>query len=215
MLLIAGLGLLYVINASFGVKPIGLSPVLVAHRGLGQDYDRQGVTNDTCTAERMLPVPHDYLENTLLSMKATFAYGADMVELDIHPMVDGRFAVFHDWTIDCRINGTGVTREQALESLQALDIGYGYTADGGKTYPFRGRGIGMMPSLAEVLSTFPDRHFVINIKSQDPNEGVLLAERLAALPPDRQAQFMVYGGSEPVSIIRKQFDTIQTLWRVG
>lgn len=212
MLLIVGLVSFYVTNASFGVKPIGLSPVLVAHRGLGQGYDRQGLTNDTCTAERMLSVPHDYLENTLPSMKAAFAYGADMVELDIHPTVDGHFAVFHDWTIDCRTNGTGVTREQTLGSLKALDIGYGYTADDGKTYPFRGQGIGMLPSLSEVLSTFPDRHFVINIKSQDPNEGVLLAERLAVLPAERQGQFMVYGGSEPVGIIREQFHTIQTLW---
>jgi len=28
-----------------------------------------------------------------------------------------------------------------------LDIGYGDTADGGKSWPFRGKGVGMMPSL--------------------------------------------------------------------
>ena len=30
-------------------------------------------------------------------------------------------------------------RDKTLAELQALDIGYGYTADGGKTFPFRGR----------------------------------------------------------------------------
>ncbi|NEZ61462.1 glycerophosphodiester phosphodiesterase [Leptolyngbyaceae cyanobacterium CCMR0082] len=212
IVLMAAIGFLYFSNASFWVKPIGLSPVLVAHRGLSQGYDRQGLTNDTCTAARMLPVPHDYLENTLPSMKAAFDYGADIVELDVHPTTDGHFAVFHDWTIDCRTNGAGVTREQTLDSLQALDIGYGYTVDGGKTYPFRGRGVGMMPSLEEVFNAFPDRNFVINVKSQDPKEGELLAERLAMLPPERQAQFMVYGADQPTSIIREQFPTIRTLW---
>ncbi len=45
------------------------------------------------------------------------------------------------------------------KELQALDIGYGYTADGGKTFPFRGKGINLMPTLDEVLNHFPDRSF--------------------------------------------------------
>ena len=203
---------IYLNNTSFPVAPIGSEPVLVAHRGLAQDFDRQGLTNQTCTAARMLPSPHEYLENTIPSMNAAFAYGADIVEFDIHPTVDGRFAVFHDWTLDCRTNGTGVTREHALDSLQALDIGYGYTSDGGITHPFRGRGVGMMPSLTEVLETFPNRHFIINVKSRDPDEGVLLADRLAALPGDRQAQIMVYGGDRPVKIVRERLPRIRTLW---
>jgi glycerophosphoryl diester phosphodiesterase len=160
----------------------------------------------------MLPTPHKYLENTIPSMKAAFAYGADIVEFDIHPTIDDRFAVFHDWTVDCRTNGTGITREQTLDSLQALDIGYGYTADGGKTYPFRGEGVGMMPSLTEVLATFRDRKFIINIKSRDLKEGELLAKQLAALPRDRPGQIMVYGGDRPVKIIRKKLPPIRTLW---
>jgi len=54
------------------------------------------------------------LENTLDSMAAAFELGADVVELDIHPTTDGQFAVFHDWTIDCRTNGKGVTRKQSM-----------------------------------------------------------------------------------------------------
>ena len=145
-------------------------------------------------------------------MKAAFAYGADLVELDVHPTVDNRFAVFHDWTVDCRTNGRGITREQTLESLQTLDIGYGYTSDGGKTYPFRGRGVGMMPSLAEVLATFPDRNLIVNVKSQDPDEGKLLANRLAAVTPKRQEQIMVYGGDRPIRIIKERFPRIRTVW---
>ncbi|MEM9087726.1 MAG: glycerophosphodiester phosphodiesterase family protein [Cyanobacteria bacterium P01_F01_bin.53] len=203
---------IYLNNASFWVAPIDVAPVLVAHRGLSQDFDRQGLTNNTCTAERMLPTPHTYLENTIPSMQAAFEYGADIVEFDVHPTVDSRFAVFHDWTIDCRTEGTGVTREQTLEHLQALDVGFGYTADGGKTYPFRGKGVGMMPSLATALETFPDRNFIINIKSDDPSEGALLQKRLEVLSPERQEQIFVYGGPQPVSIIRDKLPHIRTIW---
>ena len=203
---------LYLNNASFLARPIGTQPVLVAHRGLAQDFDRTGMPHDTCTAARMLPTPHEHLENTIASMEAAFDYGADFVELDIHPTTDGHFAVFHDWTVECRTEGTGITREHSLASLQALDIGYGYTPDGGQTYPFRGIGVGLMPSLAEVLDTFPDRNLIINIKSNDPSEGERLADRLADLPPERQRQLMVYGGDHPVSVIRTRLPLIRTLW---
>ncbi len=88
--------------------------------------------------------------------------------------------------------------------MKALDVGYGYTADGGKTYPFRGRGVGMMPSLDEVLDAFPDRRFLINIKSNDPDEGAKLAERLRQLPAERQARLMVYGGDAPIAVMRRE-----------
>ncbi|MEM0981657.1 MAG: glycerophosphodiester phosphodiesterase family protein [Cyanobacteria bacterium P01_H01_bin.58] len=203
--------ILYLNNASFLASPIGTQPLLVAHRGLAQDFDRTNLTNETCTAAQMLPTLHDYLENTLASMQAAFAYGADFVELDVHPTTDGHFAVFHDWTVDCRTDGTGVTREQTLTRLQSLDIGYGYTSDGGQTFPLRGQGVGLMPSLDEVFSTFPTRNLIINIKSNNPHEGELLAERLTQLSPDRQKQIMVYGGDQPVSLIRERLPSIRTL----
>jgi glycerophosphoryl diester phosphodiesterase len=74
-------------------------------------------------------------------MRAAFNKGADMVEFDVQPTTDGQFAVFHDWTLNCRTNGAGVTRDHTMKELKALDVGYGYTADGGKTYPFRGKGV--------------------------------------------------------------------------
>jgi glycerophosphoryl diester phosphodiesterase len=119
----------------------------------------------------MLPSTHQYLENTISSMRAGFTIGADIVELDVHPTTDGEFAVFHDWTLDCRTDGRGVTREHSMAYLKKLDIGHGYTADGGKTFPFRGKGIGLMPTLTEVLATFPEQRLLINVKSRDPSEG--------------------------------------------
>ena len=188
-------------------------PVLLAHRGLAQRFDERDLKNDTCTAARMLPPTHDYLENTVRSMRASFEQGADIVELDVHPTTDGEFAVFHDWTVDCRTDGHGVTRELPMARLKLLDIGYGYTADGGKTYPFRGKGIGMMPSLAEVLDTFPDRRFLINIKSRDPSEGDELAAVLKGLAADRRKSIMVYGGDEPIEVLRRRQPEIRTMSR--
>ena len=89
------------------------TPVLLAHRGIAQRFDERELKNDTCTAARMLPPSHDYLENTIASMRAGFAAGADIVEFDVHPTTDGEFAVFHDWTLDCRTDGHGVTREHS------------------------------------------------------------------------------------------------------
>ena len=51
-----------------------------------------------------------------------------------------------------------------------------------ESFPFRGKGIGLMPTLDEVLAAFPDQRFLINIKSDDPDEGRRLAARLAPLP---------------------------------
>lgn len=130
---------LYINNTSLLAPHRDGKPVLLAHRGMAQRFDERDLKSDTCTAARMLRTTHDYLENTLRSMRASFEDGADVVELDVHPTTDGEFAVFHDWTLDCRTDGHGVTREQSMARLKTLDVGYGYTADGGKTFPFRGK----------------------------------------------------------------------------
>ena len=190
-------------------------PALLAHRGIAQRFDERELKNDTCTAARMLPPSHAYLENTIDSMRAGFAAGADIVELDVHPTTDGEFAVFHDWTLDCRTDGHGVTREHSMAYLKKLDIGHGYTADGGKTFPFRGKGIGLMPTLTEVLATFPQVRLLINVKSRDPSEGEKLAAVLNKLPAERRAQIMVYGGDEPVEIVRQHAHDIRTISRAA
>lgn len=190
-------------------------PVLLAHRGIAQRFDEGGLKNDTCTAARMLPSSHHHLENTIESMRAGFAAGADVVELDVHPTTDGEFAVFHDWTLDCRTDGHGVTREHSMAYLKKLDIGHGYTADGGKTFPFRGKAIGMMPTLGEVLEAFPQQRLLINVKSRDPSEGEKLAAVLNKLPAERRAQIMVYGGDEPVATVRQHTPEIRTISRAS
>jgi len=89
--------------------------------------------------ERIDPPTHEFIENTIPSIQAAVEAGADIIELDIKLTTDGEIVVFHDETLDCRTDGTGKTHHQNLAYLRGLDIGYGYTSDGGKTYPFRGQ----------------------------------------------------------------------------
>lgn len=190
---------LYFNNASWLAPAPEGQAVLLAHRGVHQLYRRENLSRDDCTANRILPVRHSLIENTLPSMRASFAAGADMLELDVHPTTDGEFAVFHDWTIDCRTEGQGVTREHSMAYLRTLDVGYGYTADGGRTFPLRGQGVGMMPTLAEVLTAFPDRKFLINFKSRWREEGRMLARYLRDRGISAEQRVMAYGGDRPLS----------------
>jgi glycerophosphoryl diester phosphodiesterase len=188
-------------------------PTLLAHRGIGQNFPLEGIEGDTCTASIIQQPEHPYLENTLPSMRAAFDAGADVVELDVHLTKDGRFAVFHDWTLECRTEATGDVQDHTLQELQALDVGYGYTADGGRTFPFRGKGVGLMPSLEQVLEAFPDRQLLIDVKSGDPVEGKRLADILAALSQSRRDQLAVYGGNRPIAALKERLPGMRVMSR--
>jgi len=190
---------LYGLNASWLAPAPTSKPRLLSHRGVYQHYDRTGLTTQTCTATRIFKPTHDLLENTLPSMQMARDYGADAIELDVHPTRDGDFAVFHDWTLDCRTDGHGNTRAHTMAELKALDIGYGYTYDGGKTLPFRGRFKGRMPSLKEAIETFPDTHFLINVKSNNPHEAEWLDLWLKRHPEIDTSRLTVYGGDRPMA----------------
>jgi glycerophosphoryl diester phosphodiesterase len=190
-------GSIYVFNASWRVAPPEGEVRLIAHRGVHQNFDSTGLGNDGCSATRIDPPDHAYLENTLPSIEAAFAAGANIVELDVHPTTDGQFAVWHDWTIDCRTEGTGETRGHDMAYLRSLDIGYGYTADGGGTFPFRGKGVGQMPEIREVFAAFPGKKFLVNYKSNEEREADMLAALLAEHPEWRDLVWGVYGGRPP------------------
>lgn len=170
---------------------------LLAHRGVHQTYSPEGVQRDTCTATRIHPPAHEYLENTLPSMQAAFAAGAAVVEIDIAVTSDGVVAVFHDWTVECRTDGVGEIRGFSWDELSELDIGYGYTADG-ETHPFRGQGVGLLPRLEDVFEAFPDGQFLINFKSNDPAEAVVLQEVVERENAGQQV-WGVYGGPDAVA----------------
>ncbi|MDQ0215897.1 glycerophosphoryl diester phosphodiesterase [Oikeobacillus pervagus] len=202
---------MYLNNSSFLTKSRNESPILLAHRGMAQTFPMEGIANDTCTAKRIYKPEHPFLENTIPSMEAAFKAGADIVELDIKPTKDGQFAIFHDWTLDCRTEAEGMVQDYTMAELKKLDVGYGYTADHGKTYPFRGKGVGLMPSLDEVLEYFPEESFLIHIKSAEPTEGIQLAKHLSKLPEKRLNQLTVYGDDQPIHTLKKQLPNLRVM----
>jgi glycerophosphoryl diester phosphodiesterase len=78
-----------------------------------------------------------------------------MIELDVHASADGHCVVIHDATVDRTTDGTGaVAAHDARRAARELDAGYRFTADGGATFPFRGRGV-RIPTIDEVLEALP------------------------------------------------------------
>lgn len=179
-----GLGLfvaiVYLANASWIADVPKGEMSLLAHRGVHQTYHREGLTNTTCTAERIDPPAHAFIENTIPSIQAAIYAGADIIELDIKLTTDDEIVVFHDETLDCRTDGTGKTHHQSLAYLKSLDIGYGYTANDGETFPFRGQFLGAIPTLREVLMEFPDTYFMVNLKHGKASEGETYRDYITA-----------------------------------
>ncbi|BBH71711.1 glycerophosphoryl diester phosphodiesterase [Actinoplanes sp. OR16] len=182
-------------------------PFLMAHRGLAQTFDVARVQIDTCTAQVIHAPEHPYLENTIASMRAAFQAGADVVEFDVKLTRDQQLAVFHDATLECRTDGTGTVGEHTMDELRKLDVGYGYTADGGATHPFRGKGVGLMPTAAEVLGEFPDRELLIHLKNGDAADGEALAALLLALP--QRGRLTVYGEDAAVDAFRARLPDVR------
>ncbi len=197
-------------NSSFLTGPAEDAQTrILSHRGVHQTYSRENLGMQDCTAVRIFEPSHGFLENTIPSMRAAFEAGADIVEIDIHWTADGHFAVFHDWTLDCRTNGRGVTEDASRADLKKLDVGYGYTADGGETYPFRGRFVGAMPMLDEVFDAFPDGRFYVNLKSNNPEEGAAFAAFIGAHPEWRANVYGFYGGARAVAGAQSAFPDIE------
>ncbi len=105
-------------------------------------------------------------ENTLPSFRKALELGADVLELDVHATRDGTIVVCHDEALDRTTDGAGAIRGKMYSEVAKLDAGYHWTPDG-KTHPFRGQGI-RVPTLQELLESFPGVPLNIEIKQADP-----------------------------------------------
>ncbi|HHU79458.1 MAG TPA: glycerophosphodiester phosphodiesterase [Clostridiales bacterium] len=184
----------------------------LAHRGLAQTFDVSLAEWDTNTAEIIYEPEHPYLENTIPSMQAAFDLGADVVEFDIKLTKDNKLAVFHDFTLEYRTDGTGEVADYTMDELKTLDVGYGYTADNGRTYPFRGKGVGLMPEINEVFSAFPDKELLIHVKDGNlETYQVLWNDYLSTMTEERLAQITVYGDDAGIDLLREQSPSLRLL----
>lgn len=191
---------------------------IIAHRGVHQDYagSNKGLRRDKsylteCTAIRIFKPRHQFIENTVASIQAAFDYGATMVEIDIRPTKDNQLVVFHDWMLACRTNAKGNVSDYTVDYLKTLDIGYGYTYDG-KTYPFRGQGIGKMKTLTEVLQKFPDKKFLIDNKNgNDLETAQLIVDTLSRFPGEHQQHLYLWCEDKAYDYIRRRIPLVTRL----
>jgi glycerophosphoryl diester phosphodiesterase len=106
--------------------------------------------------------------NTLYAFERAAAMQVDALEMDIHSTADGVIVVRHDATVDSTTDGSGAIHGYTLAELKKLDAGYTWTPDGGRSFPYRGAGI-TIPTLEEVMQTFPGMRLNIDIKQAVPS----------------------------------------------
>ena len=198
-------------NCNIGFKKNYENPHFLAHRGLAQTFDIEKVKWDTNTAAIIHEPEHQFIENTIPSMKAAFDNGADIVEFDIRVTKDKKLAVFHDYLLEYRTDGTGKISDFTFKELKKLDVGYGYTYDNGKTYPFRGKGIDLMPSIEEVFVTFPGKEFLVHIRDDGDEIGFILLKYLEEMNEENIKLISIYGNDEAIKIIKNKFPEMKAL----
>jgi glycerophosphoryl diester phosphodiesterase len=100
-------------------------------------------------------------ENTLAAFDNGLALGADGLELDVHLSRDRVVVVHHDRMLDRTTSLVGRLADRTAAELARADAGCRFARDG--AFPFAGHGIGV-PTLDEVLTRYPDRLIVIEMK---------------------------------------------------
>ncbi len=68
-------------------------------------------------------------ENTLASFKKAHELGAQMFELDVYRLRDGRIMVIHDHTLDRTTDKKGMVATATAKSLAGVDAGSGFGED--------------------------------------------------------------------------------------
>ena len=141
-------------------------------------------------------------ENTIAALRLAVEQGADAIEFDIRLSACDTPVLTHDQTLDRTTSSKGPVRGRTAAELEQCDAGHWFTPDG-TTFPWRDRGIGV-PSLAKVLTEFPDTPLLIELKTVEvaypalqvlrrfgANRRVMVASFLErALIPFRSAGFL-------------------------
>jgi len=126
------------INEGF-LNPI---PRVVAHRGDSKNFP----------------------ENTIDAFLSAIKMNIDVIETDVHLSKDNVVVIWHDDTLDRNTNGSGRIEDHTLEELLEYDAGYTFSKDGGKTFPFRSKGVKLC-TLEEALIKCPNQRFNIDLKT--------------------------------------------------
>jgi glycerophosphoryl diester phosphodiesterase len=110
-------------------------------------------------------------ENTLAAFRRAAELGVDGFELDVRVTADGVAVVFHDPTLERTTDRSGAVADLPFAYLREADAGARFSTDGGRTFPWRGHGVGI-PTLDEVLDTFPTTPLLIELKVPEAQAAV-------------------------------------------
>jgi glycerophosphoryl diester phosphodiesterase len=134
---------------------------------------------------------HEGPDNTLFAFKTALANGADVLEMDVHATADGKLVALHDPTLDRTTGSSGRVDSLTLRQVKAADAAYWFVPGCGachdrpaEDYVYRGYATGerplppelsdfspndfRIPTLREILRTFPDTLINIEIKATAP-----------------------------------------------
>jgi glycerophosphoryl diester phosphodiesterase len=134
-------------------------------------------------------------ENTLCSFERALSQGAAILESDVHLTRDGVPVLIHDPVIDRVTNGSDPVADRTLAELQRFDAGHRFSLDGGRTHPFRGRGVAI-PSLEEAFDAFPGARFNLELKSALP--GIVDATVEQVVKHRREAITLLTAGDDEI-----------------
>jgi glycerophosphoryl diester phosphodiesterase len=186
-----------------------LAAVLVATLAVPAFAQTAVVERDEWPERRVLNIAHrggavDYPENTLYAFHQALAAGSHMLEMDLYATADDELVVLHDTTVDRTTDGEGEPGDFTVAEIQELDAAYWHvpgrqTPHDAEEHEYALRGIATgerpapegftpedfrIPTLREVLETFPDQLMIVELKEQEPrtvDNARLLAELLAEL----------------------------------
>jgi glycerophosphoryl diester phosphodiesterase len=118
-------------------------------------------------------------ENTLVAFANAEAVGAVALETDVRLSRDGEVMVFHDEETTRLTGQPGTIEGRARAEIEALDAGFNFTPDGGRTFPFRGKGV-TIPTLSALLERFPRLRVNVEAKGDEPELAEAIARVLRA-----------------------------------
>ena len=120
-------------------------------------------------------------ENTIPAFKLAERAGADAIELDVRMTADGVPVVLHDPTLLRTTGRAFAVATETFARLRELDAGSRFTRDGGRTFPWRGRGI-QLPSLEDVITAMPRMPLLVELKVRSAQDAVReVLERTGAI----------------------------------
>jgi glycerophosphoryl diester phosphodiesterase len=133
-------------------------------------------------------------ENTLASFQEAVALGVDAIEFDLRVSRDGVLMVFHDPTLERTTDGSGPLAARTAAELGRVDAGANFTRDGGRTFPWRGRGVTVSTFDAVVEALPRELPFIIELKTPASTELVR-----AAIARHGLAKRVIVAGFDPAA----------------